>query len=108
MSSLITRRGLVTAGIATAAGAAGIGGAVRLAGAYGLIPPDSPGILGVGETLTYASQRLLNAGQPLAREFKRSQVSKVAPVNGLPPEDDEYKRWLSNGFSDWRLTVERT
>jgi DMSO/TMAO reductase YedYZ molybdopterin-dependent catalytic subunit len=106
MSALITRRSLVTAGIATAAGAAGIGGAIRLANAYGLIPPDSPGILGVGETLTYASQRLLTSGQPLAREFTRSQVSKVAPINGLPPQDADYKRWLTNGFSDWRLMVD--
>ena len=106
MSGLITRRGLVRAGIATAAGVAGIGGAIGLARRSGLIPPDSPGILGVGETLTYASQRLLTAGQPLAREFSRGEISKVAPINGLPPESDDYKNWLTNGFSDWRLTVD--
>lgn len=103
MSSLITRRGLVTAGIA---GAAGLSGAAYLAGRYGLIPPDSAGIYGVSETLTYASQRLLMSGLPLAREFKRNQISKAAPVNGVPPEEEIYKRWLSSGFADWRLTVD--
>jgi DMSO/TMAO reductase YedYZ molybdopterin-dependent catalytic subunit len=106
MSSLISRRKLVTAGIATAAGAAGLGGAVKLMGSYGLIPPDYQGILGVGKTLTYASQRLLTSGQSLAREFPSSRISKVHPVNGLPPEDDTYKSWLANGFRDWRLTVD--
>ena len=36
MSTLLTRRTLVTASLATAAGATGIGAAAR----YGLIPPD--------------------------------------------------------------------
>jgi len=105
MSTLLTRRTLVTAGLATA-GAAGLGGGVNLIGRYGLIPPDRGGILGIGETLTYSAQRLLTSGQSLAREFPRSQISKVAPVNGLPPEDETYRGWLANGFKDWRLTVD--
>jgi DMSO/TMAO reductase YedYZ molybdopterin-dependent catalytic subunit len=105
MSTLLTRRTLVTAGLATA-GAAGLAGGVNLIGRYGLIPPDRGGILGIGETLTYSAQRLLTSGQSLAREFPRSQISKVAPVNGLPPEDETYRGWLANGFKDWRLTVD--
>jgi DMSO/TMAO reductase YedYZ molybdopterin-dependent catalytic subunit len=27
-------------------------------------------------------------------------------VNGLPPENDMYRGWLSNGFDGWRLTID--
>jgi len=106
MSRLPTRRTLVTAALATAAGASGLGAAVYFAGRYGLIPPDHGGIYGVGETLTYATQRLLTSGQPLAREFKRSEISKVPIVNGPAPEDEAYRALLADGFKDWRLQVE--
>lgn len=105
MSKLITRRRLITSGLA-AAGATGLGVAARLADRYGLIPPDSGGIYGVGETLTYASQRLLTSRHSLAREFSRSEISKVAPVNGEPPENETYQRLLAGGFADWRLMVD--
>ena len=106
MSRPLTRRKLVAGGLATAAGAGGLGAALHFAGRYGLIPPDRGGILGIGETLTYSAQRLLTSSQSLAREFPRSQISKVAPVNGLPPETESYRGWLANGFKDWRLTVD--
>jgi len=106
MSRLVTRRTLVTAGLATAAGASGIGAAVHFAGRYGLIPPDHAGILGVGETLTYSTQRLLTSGHSLAREFKRSEISKIAPVNGPAPKDEIYRSLLADGFKDWRLKIE--
>jgi len=105
MSRLFTRRTLVTAGVA-AAGAAGIGAAVPFAGRSGLIPPDHLGLWGAGETLTYSAQRLLTSGPSLAREFPRSAISKIAPVNGLPPKDETYQGWLTNGFKDWRMTVD--
>jgi DMSO/TMAO reductase YedYZ molybdopterin-dependent catalytic subunit len=106
MSGLITRRKLITTGVAAAAGAAGLGTAVQLANHYGLIPPDHGGIYGVGETLTYASQRMLMSFHSLAREFSRSDISKVAPVNGPPPENETYERFASEDFKDWRLTVD--
>jgi len=106
MSRLLTRRKLITTGLAAAAGASGLGVAARLADQYGLIPPDSGGIFGVGETLTYAAQRLLTWHHPLAREFSRSEISKVAPVNGLPPGTDPYQRLLRGKFADWRLVVD--
>jgi len=106
MSRLPTRRTLVTTGLATAAGASGLGAAVYFADRYGLIPPDHGGILGIGETLTYATQRLLTSGQPLAREFTRDEISKVAIVNGPAPENETYRALLADGFKDWRLQVE--
>jgi DMSO/TMAO reductase YedYZ molybdopterin-dependent catalytic subunit len=106
MSSGFTRRKLITGGIATAAGASGLGAAIHFAGRYGLIPPDHGGILGIGKTLTYASHRLLTSGQSLAREFTSAQISKVAPTNGLPPESADYRALAAGGFEDWRLTVD--
>jgi len=106
MNKLITRRKLITAGLGVAAGTSGIALAARLANRYGLIPPDSGGVFGVGETLTYAAQRMLMHNHPLAREFNRSEISKVAPVNGDPPKTEVYDRLLHNNFADWRLTVD--
>ena len=105
MMSHLTRRTLIGAGLITAAGASGLG-TLRFAGRYGLIPPDRGGILGISETLTYSAQRLLTSSQSLAREFPRSAISKIAPVNGVPPTDDTYRGLLANGFKDWRLSVE--
>jgi DMSO/TMAO reductase YedYZ molybdopterin-dependent catalytic subunit len=105
MSKLLTRRSLVTGGLASAASASGISAAIHFAGRYNLLPPDASGILGIGNTLTYATQRLLT-GQPLAREFSREQISAVAPVNGPAPMDDAYRSMAANGFKDWRLEVE--
>lgn len=105
MSRIVTRRRLITAGF-VAAGATGVATAARLAKRYGLIPPDPGGIYGVGETLTYASQRLLLSHHSLAREFDRSQISKVCPVNGPPPENAPYQRYLTRGFREWRLPVD--
>ncbi len=104
--SKVSRRRLITTGLATAAGASGLAVAARLADRYGLIPPDHRGLYGVGQTLTYASHRLLTSHYSMAREFNRSDISKVAPINGLPPDDENYQRLLAGGFADWRLTID--
>ena len=105
MSESLTRRKLIRTGIAAAAGASGLGVAAHFADRYGLIPPDHYGIYGVGETLTYAAQRVLTSGHSLAREFDRSRITPVAPVNGPPPTDDAYRRHVADGFADWRLDI---
>lgn len=84
MSDQLSRRKLITRGLATAAGLSGLAVAARVASSYGLIPPDSGGIWGVGETLTYAAQRLLMSHHSMAREFNRSEISKAIPVSGDP------------------------
>ncbi len=106
MSNLFTRRKLITTGLAAAAGATGLGVAARLADYYGLIPPDHGGIYGVGETLTYAAQRILMWHHPLAREFSRSEITKNPFVNGLPPRTDPYQQLLRGKFVDWQLQVD--
>jgi hypothetical protein len=58
MSTPVSRRKILTTGIAAAAGLSGLAVASRIASRYGLIPPDSGGIWGVGETLTRCAVRL--------------------------------------------------
>ena len=106
MSSGMTRRKMLTTGIAAVAGVAGLAVADRIAGRYGLIPPDSGGIFGPGETLTYAAQRVLMARHPLAREFGRSDVSKIVPVSGPAPQTEAYDKFKFGQFADWRIAVD--
>lgn len=106
MIERIARRAFLRAGLSTIAGVAGIGGAIYTARHRGLVPPDHSGLFGIGETLTYGAQRLLVSRQTLAREFDRSHISKVAEVNGYPPENDQYLGLAASSFDDWRLTVD--
>ncbi len=99
----MSRRKLITTGVAATAGASGLAVAARLADHYGLIPPGHGGLY--GETLTYASHRLLTR-HSLAREFPRSQISKTPFANGKPPKDEAFQRLEAGGFADWRLTVD--
>ena len=103
--SNFSRRKLITTGVAAAAGVAGLGVAARLAQKYGLVPPDHGGIYGLGETLTYASQRLLTR-HSLAREFSPSQISKPPLANEMAPPSDAFKRLQAAGFADWRLSID--
>jgi DMSO/TMAO reductase YedYZ molybdopterin-dependent catalytic subunit len=106
MSDSISRRRLINLGLGAAAGLTGLAVAGRLASRFGLIPPDSGGIWGVGETLTYATQRILISRHSLAREFNRSEISKVVPVSGDPPKTDPYQRLLAGSFAAWRLKID--
>ncbi len=101
----LSRRKLIISGLAATAGVAGLGVAARMAEKYGLIPPDHGGIYGIGETLTYASQRLLTR-HSLAREFSRSQISQRPLPNEMPPLSDAFKRLQAEKFVDWRLKVD--
>ena len=82
--SNISRRKLITTGLAATAGASGLAVADGLAERYGLIPPDHGGLYGPGETLTYAAQRILTR-HSLAREFPRSQISNPPFANDVAP-----------------------
>jgi len=106
MSRLITRRGLIQAGLTAIASASGAGAAVFLGNRYGLIPPNYASMTGIGETLTYSTQRLLTSGNSRAREFARDDISKPPIVNGPHPQNADYARLLAGGFEDWRLSVE--
>src|ERR1700712_823784 len=101
----MSRRKLVTTGLAATAGLAGVGAAAKIAQRYGLVPPDHGGLYGCGETLTYASQRLLTA-HSLAREFPRSMISKSPFANATAPPSALFKQHQANGFADWRLAID--
>src|SRR6202046_2732685 len=101
----LSRRKLIATGLTAAAGVAGLGVAARIAQRYGLIPPDHSGIYGPGETLTYAAQRLLTR-HTLAREFSQSQISKDPFANPVDPLGEEFQRFQSVAFVDWRLVVD--
>jgi DMSO/TMAO reductase YedYZ molybdopterin-dependent catalytic subunit len=103
--SNITRRRLITTGLAATAGVASLAVAARVARRYGLIPPDYRGKFGPGETLDYATQRLLTR-HSLAREFPRSMISKAPFANAIAPPSNLYKSLQANSFADWRLTVD--
>ena len=105
MSRLVTpafsRRGLIAAGAASLGGLL-LAGCDRLATA-----PTALKILGSAEGLTKGSQRLILAGQPLAREFSVKDISANFKVNGSSSADsDEYNAFVANGFHDWRLAVD--
>ena len=106
MNRHVSRRTLIKAGLGLAAGAGALGGAVRVADRCGLIPANHRGIFGVSETLTYAGQRLLTKLPSMAREFDRSQISTVTPVNGKAPKTEPYQRLLARRFADWRLEID--
>jgi DMSO/TMAO reductase YedYZ molybdopterin-dependent catalytic subunit len=101
----LSRRKLIIGGLAATAGVSGLGVAARIAQKYGLVPPDHGGLYGLGETLTYASQRLLTR-HSLAREFSTSQISKRPLANELAPPNEAFKRLQAGGFADWRLSVD--
>ena len=103
--SPISRRKLITSGLAATAGVAGLTAAAKVAQHYGLIPPDHGGLYGPGQTLTYAAQRVLTT-HSLAREFPRGMISKLPFANETPPPTDLFKRHQATGFSDWRLSVD--
>jgi len=103
--STISRRRFFVSGVAAGASVSGLAVAAKLAKRYGLIPPDCGGLYGPGETLTYATQRLL-ARHALAREFPRSMISKVPFANAIPPLNDAFQRLQAGGFAGWRLTVD--
>jgi DMSO/TMAO reductase YedYZ molybdopterin-dependent catalytic subunit len=101
----LSRRKLIRTGLAVTTGVAGLGVVAGLAKTYGLIPPDHGGIWGVGETLNYASYRMLTK-HSMAREFAHSEISTKPLANEIPPPTEAFKKLQAGGFADWRLTVD--
>jgi len=107
MNNPLTRRRFMKRIVTASAAVTGSGAAFSLAKRYGLTPPDDGGLFGVGETLTYAAHRALLYRQPLAREFRRDQISANFPaINTILPDDLEYREHMTRGFRDWKLPVD--
>jgi len=99
-SNLITRR-------ATLLGLGGSG--LILSGCEQAVQiPGFQGMLESAEHLNRSGQRLvLASGQPLAREYQRSEITKNFKANGtVRPQTDIYKRLVVSEFSDYKLTVD--
>jgi DMSO/TMAO reductase YedYZ molybdopterin-dependent catalytic subunit len=101
----LSRRQIITTGLGATAGISGLAVAAKLARRYGLIPPDSGGVYGSGETLTYAAQRVLTR-HTLAREFPQSQISRDPFANPVGPLGEEFQHFQSEGFVNWRVVVD--
>lgn len=100
-SKLLSRRALLSAGT-VAAGGLLLAGVNRF-----LIAPNYLQILESAENATFAAQRALLAGQPLAREFSAADMSPIFKANGtVSPEGANYQALREGGFADWRLTIE--
>jgi DMSO/TMAO reductase YedYZ molybdopterin-dependent catalytic subunit len=71
------------------------------------VPPRvRGGLIGAADVLTMSTNRLLLSGQQLAREYPRSEVADPFPTwNQTNPRNEEYQRHLSEGFSNYRLTI---
>ena len=68
--------------------------------------PEALKFIDKAEGVTLRAQRLVLSGQPLAKEFKASDISPTFKPNGsFTPSDPAYLAMQQNGFADWRLTV---
>jgi DMSO/TMAO reductase YedYZ molybdopterin-dependent catalytic subunit len=93
-----SRRGLITTGI----GGLLLVGCDRVTNA-----PALQRFIGHGQDLSFHAQRLLLAGQPLAREFKPADISPVFKPNGtLRPMTADYEAIAADNFTTWRLIVD--
>ena len=64
-------------------------------------------LLQAGEAASMGAQRLLMSAQPLAREFKASDLSPTFRTNGSVRVDGaEYQRHAEEGFANWRLRID--
>ena len=107
MSNLVTRRTLLKTALGASALTIAGGAAAVLVKRYGLVPPDNVGFYGFGETLTYATQRVLLPRRSLAREFSRIRISENFPAFGTTmPSYQPYMWSMIENFENWRLPVD--
>jgi DMSO/TMAO reductase YedYZ molybdopterin-dependent catalytic subunit len=79
-----------------------------LAGCAGIATSlnDNPTFHKILETPERLDLALLGSGQPLAREYRESDISPMFRQNGfLPPSDAQYLDWTRDGWRGYRLFV---
>lgn len=97
---LITRRGIIVAGLAGAGGL--IVGADKLT-----VNPGFANVFGAVEDWTRVTQRTLLAAGQLAKEYNPSDVSPVFKPNGtLNPGGNDYNMHVAQSFVNWQLTID--
>jgi DMSO/TMAO reductase YedYZ molybdopterin-dependent catalytic subunit len=101
MSRLESRRRVLLA-LASGTGSLLLAGCDRVAGNAGVA-----GMMRSAEEFTLRGQRLLMHGQPLATEYRETDLSPRFRANGsLTPTSDVWRRHFDTGFADWRLQVD--
>ncbi len=85
-----------------------IGAAAALAGCDQLQRNQSvTDFIRIGESLSKGAQRVFLSEQPLAREFKVSDLSPTFRANGTTmPAGDDYAAHVRDGFRNWRLSID--
>jgi DMSO/TMAO reductase YedYZ molybdopterin-dependent catalytic subunit len=65
-------------------------------------------MLEAAEKLSFGGQRLvLSSSAPLAREYSKSDISRVFKANGsIRPDTDAYRALQMTQFADWRLQID--
>ena len=96
-----SRRRLITTG-ALALGGLSLSACDRLSRA-----PKVQDVIGSAQGLTLRTQRLLLAGQPLAREYSPKDLSPIFKANGTTaPSSPVYRALAQTNFADWRLRLD--
>ena len=106
MSGHVSRRKLIKTGLGAVGAAGGLGAAVRLADRFGFIPANHRADLWSERNADVCRATVLTKLPSMAREFDRSHISTVSPVNGEAPKTEPYQRLMAGGFADWRLTID--
>ena len=103
---LITRRGAILAGLASASG-------LVLARFPKDLPPTFGNLLRMGDTFTYGAHRALLPGQALAKEYALQDVTSFPATGTTDPGvtvkselGEAYRRLQGGAFANWRLSVE--
>lgn len=105
--TLISRRRALVVGAASGGGLM-LAGCAKLTGADALTGGGSfHHVLAAAEGWTMSSQRFLQGGGSMAREFQTSDISPRFKANGtLHPGGDDYAQHVSDNFVNWRLGVD--
>ena len=71
------------------------------------LPPQvRGGLVGAADVLTMGTNRLLQADQPLAREYGLADITHPFPTWAQTnPPDEEYQRLRRGEFKEWRLPI---
>ena len=103
---LVTRRTAIITGVSSL-------GVLLLNGCSKSSPPTYGNILRMGDVLTYNAQRALLPGQSLAKEYNHGDISSFPATGTTNPGDssrpyfsEDYARFHSKTFADWRLKIE--
>lgn len=105
MSRIVTRRNLLIAGVAGAAG-------VVLARSPKVLPPTYGHLLRMGDNLTYAMHRAILSRRALAKEYGPGDVTSFPAIGTTDPGErdtplaETYRGLRAGGFLDWGLSVE--